>query len=84
MNSTTKPVPRATSRLGERRRMAKTSPSTAATMAPRMLSRPPRMIAAKTASAAEASSGDRPAELAISTPATVPTTPDSTQVRRCE
>jgi hypothetical protein len=42
------------------------------------------MIAAKTLSAAEASSGDSPAELAINTPATVPTTPESTQVNRCE
>ncbi len=53
-------------------------------MAPRMLSIPPRMIAANTLSAAAASSGDRPAELAISTPATVPTSPDSIQVSRCE
>ncbi len=53
-------------------------------MAPSTLSMPPRMMAAKTDSAAAASSGDKPAELAISTPATVPTRPDSTQVRRCE
>ena len=53
-------------------------------MAPRMLSMPPRMMAANTPSAAAASNGDKPAELAISTPATVPTRPLSTQVRRCE
>ena len=54
-----------------------------ATIAPTMLSSPPRMITAKPASAVPASSGDRFADDAISTPATVPTRLERIQVRRC-